>query len=183
MLHSVLLWSFFFFLFGLPGLAARTPVGGVELSWGRWPRRRWFFFSFRALSEVSAFSKRWGGVASWVRGLGFSTLRSFTGLPWLLAAIELAGRVPRGQCWSVLQVAKQGRSAALASTSTAFCISSLKLSNSRPHCSISALTEGFGPSRKYLIIVGSLGAPSASNSNKMDCRCSRWEAQSSTDSD
>lgn len=70
----------------------------------------------------------------------------------------------------------------LALTLTAFYIDSSKLFNSWSHSFILAQSEGFGPSLKYLIMVGSLGAPSTSNSNKINCRYLRWEALPNIDS-
>ena len=70
----------------------------------------------------------------------------------------------------------------LASASMVFLTIWSKLSSSRSRYSSSAKTEDFRPSRKYLSIIGLVGAPTGSYSNKMDCRCSRWATQSSTDS-
>ena len=46
----------------------------------------------------------------------------------------------------------------------------------------SAMMDGRRPSRKYLSIVGSAGAPTGLYANKIDCRCSRCAAHSNTGS-
>ena len=145
---------FFFFWWGSPVWAVFTPVAGVEPSRrSRSLRRCSFFFSFRAFSEDS---ERWGpDGASVPWTLGSSDRGSFMVLPWLL--VELAGRLPRGQCWSISLVLERGRRADLASASTAFLTIWSKLSSSRSRCSSSAKMKGFRLFQKYLSIVSSVG--------------------------
>ena len=138
-------------------------------------------FSFQALAEDSGLLER-GVDNSGARTLGSSLRGSFIDWPWFLAAVELADREPRGQCWSMSLVVARDRRFALASAATAFFTIWRKFSNSWSSFCSSAKMDGRRPSRKYLSIVGSAGAPTGSYANKIDCRCSRCAAHSNTDS-
>ena len=163
---------FFFFWWGSPVWAVFTPVARVEPFWrSRALCRCSFFFFFRAFSGDS---ERWGPDNDSVpRTLGSSVRRFFMALLWLLATVELAGQLSRGQFWSISLVLERGRRADLALTSMAFLTIWSKLSSSRSRCFNSAKTEGFRTSRKYLSIVGLVRAPTRLYSNKIDYRCSR----------
>ena len=157
------------------GLSVSAGVEPSQRSWTFW--RCSFFFFFWAFSEDS---DRWGPDDSIPWTLGSSDRGSFMVLPWLLAMVELAGQLPRGQFWSIFFVLEPSRRADLTLASTAFLTIWLKLSSSKSQCSSSAKTEGFRPSWKYVSIIGLVRAPIGSYSNWIGCRCFRWAVQSNT---
>ena len=160
-----------------------APVAGVELvsfrPWSRcWSKRRCFFFSLRAfLSEVSLLpaGEELDGFGA-EGGGGFSTglsRGSWVEEAYDLVTVEWVGQLLRGQRWSISRRIDGGCRLAFASASIAFSTSSSQLSCSRPRCSIWAFIDGLRPLRKNQIRSDSSGAPSSSNSWKMDWRCSR----------
>ena len=168
------------------------PVAGVEpvffQPWSRCWSKRWcfFFFLWVFLSEVSLLP-----AGEELDGLGAEGGGSFsTGLSrgsrveeaYDLATVEWAGRLPRGQRWSISRRINGGCRLAFALASIAFSTSSSQLSCSCPCCSIWPFIDGLKPLQKNQIRSDSSGTPSLSNSWKMDWRCLRWEVQSCTSS-
>ena len=153
-------------------------VEGVELVFF-WPlsccwSKCWcFFFSLQAfLSEVSllpadeefdGFGAEGGGVFSTGSSRGSRVEEACD-----LATVEWAGRLPRGQRWSISRRIDGGCRLAFASASIVFLTSSSQLSCSRPRYSIWAFIDGLRPLRKNRIRSNSSGAPSSSNSWRMD---------------
>ena len=155
-----------------------APVAEVELvsfrPWSRcWFKRQCFFFSLRAfLSEVLLFP-----AGEELDGFDVKGGESFsTGLlrgsrveeACDLAMVEWAGCLPCVQRWSISRRIDGSCRLAFASASIAFLTSSFQLSCSRPRCSIWAFIDGLIPLRKNRISSDTSGAPSLSNSWRMD---------------
>lgn len=135
---------FFFFYFGSPGLAALTPVAGVEPSCCHLScRRRSFFFSRRTFAANSELLERGGDIDdSGPRALGSSGRGSFGA--WALAAEVYSNRLPRWQCWSRSRLA-EACILALASAWVPLLIRAFQPSRSRPSLSIHSRINGLRP--------------------------------------
>lgn len=97
-----------------------------------------------------------------------------------MAIVELISLLLWGQFWSIFIVLERGWRAKLTLASTAFLIIWSKFSSSRSYCFSFAKIKGFRLSRKYLSISDLVGAPTGLYFDKMNYKCFRWAAQSST---
>ena len=162
-------------------LATEFSLGLLCSLWSWWRRsflsRRNFFPSLRLASL------RWcGGVAELDSWDSFSRGSFIWPSPclfscWYLLACKLV-RWPWGQYWYNSFICEAGRPRVFSSMAIAFWINTSQLLYSSSELSISARIDDRRSSWKKGIRSDSLGAFSGSNSCSIDCRCSRWEAQS-----
>ena len=153
-------------------------MAGVELvsfrPWSRyWSKRRCFLFFLQAFllevllllagKELDGFGAKSGGNFS--MGL---LQRSWVEEACDWATVEWAGRLPRGQRWSILCRINGSCRLAFALASIVFLKSSSQLLCSHPRYSIWAFIDSLKPLRKNQIRSDSSGAPSLSNSWRID---------------
>ena len=168
------------FLIPLLALVAGVELGSFWLWSCYWSKRQYFFFSLQAfLSKVSllpAHNELTGFGTESGRGFLTGLLRGcYMGETYDLASVEYAGLLPYRQYWSILRRIDGSCRLVFALASIAFLTSFSQLLCSC-HCySIRAFIDSLRPSRKNRIRSNSSGAPSLTNSWRMDWRCSKWE--------